>query len=62
MGTKEALAALEPEDIILILDMSPYSESNSGTVRVRAEVKVDSLQKDMILEIGTYTIDVTFVD
>jgi len=62
MGTKEALSALEPEDIMLVLDMSPYNESNSGTVRVKAEVKIDSVQKDMILEIGTYTIDVTFAE
>lgn len=62
MGTMEALTAIVPEDIILILDLSPYSGSNSGTVRVKAEVRIDSPVKDQVLEIGTYTVDVTFAE
>jgi len=40
--------------------MSPYSESNRGTVRVKAEVIIDSEHKDEIIEIGTYKVSVTF--
>ncbi len=60
MGPPEALAAIDPEDIILILDMSPYSESNSGSSNVKAEIVIDSPYKDDVLELGVYEIKVVF--
>jgi len=62
MGPPEALAAIDPEDITLVLDMSPYSESNSGSANVKAEIVIDSPVKDQVLEIGTYEIKVVFTD
>ena len=49
-----------PEDIILRLDMSPYSETNTGTIKVRAEVIIDSAYNEGVFETGIYEIDVTF--
>ncbi len=62
MGPPAALAAIDPEDITLVLDMSPYSESNSGSANVKAEIVIDSPVKDQVLEIGTYEIKVVFTD
>jgi len=60
MGEIDKISEIEPEDIVLQIDMSPYSESNRGTVRVKAEVIIDSEHKDEIIEIGTYKVSVTF--
>ena len=60
MGEIDKISEITPEDIILQIDMSPYSESNRGTVKVRAEVIIDSEYKDDMIEIGTYKVDVTF--
>ena len=62
MGPVESLSKIDAEDITLVFDMSPYSETNTGTIRVRAEVVVDSIYKDDVLAIGTYDISVTFTN
>ncbi len=59
-GLIDNIAAIEPEDIILRLDMSPYSETNTGTIKVRADVIIDSAYSEGVFERGIYEIDVTF--
>lgn len=60
MGELYKITDLTPDDITLCLDMSPYTETNTGTIKVKAEVIIDSAYKNEIWEIGTYEIDVTF--
>ena len=60
MGELYKITDLTPDDITLCLDMSPYTETNAGTIKVKAEVIIDSAYKNEIWEIGTYEIDVTF--
>ncbi len=60
MGELGKISAVNPEDITLEIDMSPYSVTNKGTIKVRARVIIDSEYKDDIIEIGSYNIDVTF--
>ena len=62
MGPVDMLAKIEVDDISLVFDMSPYNDSNTGTIRVRADVWVDSLWRDEVFPIGTYEINVTFTD
>lgn len=59
-GPMEYITQIMPEDIILRLDMSPYSETNTGTIKVRAEVIIDSAYNEGVFETGIYEIDVTF--
>lgn len=59
-GEIENIAMISPEDILLRLDMSPYSETNTGTIKVRAEVVIDSAYSEGVFETGIYEIDVTF--
>ncbi len=59
-GPLENITQITPEDIILRLNMSPYSETNTGTIKVRAEVVIDSAYADGVFETGIYEIDVTF--
>ena len=42
--------------------MSPYGETNTGTIKVRADVEIDSAFRDGIIEVGTYEISVKFED
>ena len=60
IGSLEAVSSLSADDITLRFDMSPYSETNTGTTEVRAEVIIDSDYKDELLAIGYYEISVTF--
>lgn len=60
MGEIDKISKITADDITLVLDMSPYSETNTGTIRVRADVEIDSQYRDEIIEIGTYEINVTF--
>ena len=62
MGPPVALAAIDPEDITLVLDMSPYSESNGGASNVNAKIVIDSDVADEVMEIGVYPIKVVFGD
>ncbi len=62
MGPVDVLAKIEVDDISLVFDMSPYNDSNTGTIRVRAEVGVDSLWRDEVFPVGVYEINVTFTD
>ena len=59
-GPLENITQITPEDIILRLNMSPYSETNTGTIKVRAEVVIDSAYDEGVFETGIYEIDVTF--
>ena len=59
-GPLENITQITPEDIILRLNMSPYSETNTGTIKVRAEVVIDSAYNEGVFETGIYEIDVTF--
>ncbi len=60
MGALDQISKIEPDDISLVLDMSPYSKTNTGTITVRAEVKIDSVWADGVIELGAYGISVTF--
>jgi len=60
MGPPAALAAIDPEDITLVLDMSPYSESNGSSSKVNAKIVIDSDVADEVIEIGVYPIKVVF--
>lgn len=62
MGEVDILSKIDPNDITLELDMSPYSQSNTGTIKVRAKVVIDSEYKNEIIEVGSYNIDVTFLN
>ncbi|MBO7404595.1 MAG: hypothetical protein J6V24_06505 [Clostridia bacterium] len=62
MGPVDVLAKIDVDDITLVFDMSPYNDTNTGTIRVRAEVSVDSLWRDEVFAIGSYEINVTFTD
>lgn len=62
IGSLEAVSSISAEDITLTLDMSPYSETNTGKTEVRAEVVIDSEYKDELLAIGVYEITVTFTN
>ncbi len=62
MGPPEALAAIDPEDITLVLDMSPFSESNGGSSKVNAAVVIDSDVAGKVIEMGVYPIKVVFGD
>lgn len=59
-GPLENITQITPEDITLRLNMSPYSETNTGTIKVRAEVVIDSMYDEGVFETGIYEIDVTF--
>ncbi|MBE6540995.1 MAG: hypothetical protein E7672_00890 [Ruminococcaceae bacterium] len=60
MGEMDKIAKITADDISLVLDMSPYSVTNTGTIKVKADVEIDSTYSDDIIEIGTYEISVTF--
>lgn len=60
MGEIDKISKITADDITLVLDMSPYSETNTGTIRVRADVEIDSQYREEIIEVGTYEISVTF--
>ncbi len=62
MGSLGAIQDIRADDIILWLDMSPYSESSAGSVNVRAKVIFDSAHKDEVLEVGQYDVRVTFLN
>lgn len=62
IGALDDIISINEEDIILQLDMSPYTKTNTGTIKVRADVIIDSPYADKVLEIGTYDINVTFLN
>ncbi len=59
MGPIDAISKISPEDITILLDMSPYDSSNSGGIRVRAEIDIDSSYADQVIEVGYYNVLVT---
>lgn len=62
MGQLENITKIDAADITLLLDMSPYSSTNTGTIKVRAEVVIDSPYAEDVIEVGTYDINVTFLN
>ena len=60
LGKTEVLARLKPEDIKISFDVSPYSDSNSGDIRIKADVAVPEGDADGVLPVGTYYVNVTF--
>lgn len=62
IGSLDAITSIQSDDILLRLDMSPYSETNTGTIRVRADVIIDAPNREDVLEVGTYDINVTFLN
>lgn len=62
IGSLEDITSINPDDILLQLDMSPYSETNTGTISVRADVIIDAPNSEAVLEVGTYDINVTFLN
>ena len=62
MGPVDVLSKLDAEDVNIVFDMSPYTSSNTGTVVVRAEIKVDSPYASQVLAMGLYEISVTFTE
>lgn len=62
MGELDDIRRISAEDITLQLDMSPYTDTNTGTIRVRAGVIIDSPYADEVIEIGVYSVNVTFLN
>lgn len=62
IGSLADITSISPEDILLQLDMSPYSETNTGTISVRADVIIDAPNSEAVLDVGTYDINVTFLN
>ncbi len=62
MGELDKITKIKADDITLHLDMSPYSQSNTGTIRVKADVVIDSPYKNDVLAIGSYEVSVTFIN
>lgn len=62
MGEESVIADLDGEDITLVIDMSPYSDSNIGVVSVKANVVINSADRNKIIETGAYAINVRFLD
>ncbi len=60
MGPINAISQISPEDITIKLDMSPYDGSNSGAIRVRSEIDIDSEYADQVIDVGVYYVTVTF--
>lgn len=61
-GEFDKITKITPEDITLIINMSPYTVTNTGSIKVRAEVEIDSPYSDGVFEIGEYAVWVTFED
>lgn len=59
-GEFDKITKIEPEDVTLIINMSPYTVTNTGSIKVRAEVEIDSPYSEGVFEIGEYAIWVTF--
>lgn len=59
-GEYTKITKINAEDIMLKLDMSPYTVSNTGSMKVRADIIIDSAYADGVFEVGDYSIWVTF--
>lgn len=60
LGPAGVLSDITCEDLSLVFDMSPYSDTNVGTVRVKADVVVHSDLASEVFVVGQYYINVTF--
>lgn len=60
MGPIDAISRISPEDITILLDMSPYDGSNTGSIRVRGQIDIDSPYADEVIDVGVYYVTVTF--
>lgn len=60
MGPIDAISQITPEDITIKLDMSPYDDSNTGSIRVRGQIDIDSEYEEQVIDVGIYYVTVTF--
>lgn len=60
LGHYSDLVEINADDLSLVFDVSSYSSSNTGTMRVRAEVVNDSETADRVFVVGQYFINVNF--
>ena len=60
LGPEDILREISDEELSAVLDLSPYSDTNTGTVRVKAEIRVDSEYNSDVLPVGQYHVNVTF--
>ncbi len=60
LGPADVLAEIDSENLALMFDMSPYSDTNVGTIRVRADVVVRSDLESEVFVVGQYYVNVTF--
>ena len=60
MGPIDAISQITSEDITIKLDMSPYDSSNTGSIRVRGQIDIDSEYADQVIDVGVYYVTVTF--
>lgn len=62
MGPRDKLTEIDPYDVTLWLDISPYDAVEPGVEKVPAKVLIDSAFSKEVLEIGTYYVEVIFYD
>ena len=60
MGPNNILSEISDEDLSVVFDMSPYSDTNTGTVRAKADVRIESEFAADVLPVGQYFVSVTF--
>jgi len=60
LGEKSVLELIDGENLKVRIDLSPYADDASGTIRVKAEVTVDSQYAAEVLTVGNYYGTVTF--
>lgn len=60
LGRSDIFSKIKDDDLSFVFDLSPYSSTNTGTVRIKADLSVPDEYRDYILQIGTYYVDVTF--
>lgn len=60
LGPSDILAELGDDDLSVSFDMSPYADSNEGTVRVKADVTVNHAYSGYVLPVGQNYVNVTF--
>lgn len=60
IGPADVLSDITSEDLSLVFDMSPYSDTNVGTIRVRADAVIHSDLASELFVVGQYYVNVTF--
>ena len=59
LGPSDILEQITDDQLALVFDMSPYSSTNAGTIRIKADVDADSEYADDVMAVGAYYINVT---